>query len=238
MAISLTRKSACICFITILPLSGCSDIFREVQGAPEKPVASLAKQVATSAPAGQPVWEGDPHCDGKTGDDAKNCFSNFAYSVMDSVDDSYIDFKEKLFYGGAGGAFVADMGILGTTLASSVTAGAATKATLSAIAAGITGTKTAVDADVLFNNSMLSLIAKMDADREQIKVSILNNLNVTDGKTKGYISRWQLRDDLVAYFEAGQLHNTIIGITNTAGATLNTCKAAENALAAGNAKTC
>jgi hypothetical protein len=198
------RRISYVCAIATIVLGGCSTISGNIQPSPKKVL-----DLAATAPA----------CNGTA--PVPHCFDNYAYQQMNAIDESYNTYKEELFYGSSGGSLVADLGILGTTLASTATPAASAKATLSAIAAGITGTRTAVDADVLYNNSLVSLIAKMDSDRAQQKVAMLTIIK----STTGYDNFVQLQGDLLSYYESGEIHNAIIGITNSAGAKLSQCSA-------------
>ena len=202
-----------MCVAASIALSGCAAVGKQIQASPD--------QEKFAAPnCAPPAVE-------------KACLESYAYQEINIIDLNYNKYKKELFYGTSSGSLLADLGILGTTLAATSASGAATKATLSAIAAGITGTRTAIDSDVLYNNSLLSLIAKMDSDREQQKVAIIKVIS----SPAGYTNYDKLAGDLITYYQAGEIHNAIIGITNSAGAKLSQCTTDETALKAGDAAT-
>lgn len=213
--ISLARVAlpVLICVAASIALSGCTAMGQQIQPSPNREALV------------------DPNCAGAAV--KKDCLASYAYQQINKIDVNYNRYKEDLFYGSSSGSLIADLGILGTTLAATSATGVATKATLSAIAAGITGTRTAINSDVLYNNSLLSLIAKMDSDRAQQKVAMIKVIS----STTGYTSYDQLSGDLITYYQAGEIHNAIIGITNSAGAKLSQCSADETSLKAGGAAT-
>jgi hypothetical protein len=92
------------------------------------------------------------------------------------VDVRYAAFKKHLLGAVGETSLAADMASFGLGAAGSLVPGATTKSILSGLNGSIAATRTAVDADLLYNSSIIIIINQMDTDRANEKCAILAQL--------------------------------------------------------------
>ena len=103
---------------------------------------------------------------------------------------------------------------LGLNLAGTAVAAAGTKTILSAIAAGVTGSKEIVDKNYFFEKTIPALVGQMNAERKKAVVPILRGM-------KGDLSDYpfgQAVTDIHNYYQAGTFTGAIQAIQAEAGA--------------------
>ena len=101
--------------------------------------------------------------------------------------------------------FISDLAVLGVTSAGTVAGGAATKAVLSAIAGGITGTKLAVNKDLLQEQAVEAIHAQMSASMNECRARIISNMTNS-------VARYPLElglADISEYYYAGTFAHAI-----------------------------
>jgi hypothetical protein len=91
-----------------------------------------------------------------------------------------------------------------------------TKTILAAIAGGILGAKASVDKDVFYNKTIPALITLMEAQRKIVLAQIYTGLK----KSAAEYTMYQALADLDAYYNAGTINGAIVGLTTTAGVSL------------------
>jgi len=96
--------------------------------------------------------------------------------LLGMIDISYHLYRRALIDGVNGGNLVADMLTLGFGTATALVPGATTKAIFGGVIAGINGTKSDVNADVLYNSSIVVITNQMDSDRAAALDTILTRM--------------------------------------------------------------
>jgi hypothetical protein len=97
--------------------------------------------------------------------------------LMDLIDFEYNEYKKSFRQAVDDSNLGADLAVLGLGTAGALTPGTVTKSILSGTAAAVTGAKTSINADVLYNSSILVVINQMDTDRQNEKCLILSQLD-------------------------------------------------------------
>lgn len=105
--------------------------------------------------------------------------------LIDIIDIQYAEYKRNLVKVVNSGDLAADILILGLGSATTLVPGKTTKSILGAISAGIGGSRTAINADVLYNSSILIIINQMDTDRATLHCTILTQLKNDTPKRAG-----------------------------------------------------
>ena len=101
------------------------------------------------------------------------------------------------------------------------TGDAATKAALAAASAGVVGAQGAISKDLYYQRTLTALLAQMEANRDKVKLNILNGLSQTDAQ----YSLYHADLDLDALQRASGLPDAIGGITEQAAAQKATAQA-------------
>jgi len=102
---------------------------------------------------------------------------------------------------------------LSLNLAATVTGGETAKTVLSAVAAGISGSKTSIDKHYFYEKTMPALVAAMNAQRKTVLERILGGMN---SSLEDY-SFEQGITDVYEYYQAGTLTGAITAIQADAG---------------------
>lgn len=106
-----------------------------------------------------------------------------------------------------------DMMQLGVDLATTVAGGASVKAALGAASAGITGTRTSIDKNFFFEQTVPALITAMNAQRKVALVAIVDGI----GKSVAEYPLAQAVTDLEAYYFAGTFVGALQAIQKDSG---------------------
>lgn len=101
-----------------------------------------------------------------------------------------------------------DVLILSLNLAATATEGAAVKTVLSAISAGIVGSKTAVDKHYYYEKTLPALVTAMNAQRKTVLTNILSGMTQPLG---AYMFE-QALTDLQAYYQAGTFMGAVSAV--------------------------
>jgi hypothetical protein len=135
------------------------------------------------------------------------------HSDLTQIDNKFNDFKIELSSQdnqlSLGTDFISlALAGLGATVGST-----ATKAALAAASAGVIGAKSAIDKDLLYQKTIVTLVAQMEADRKAVLATILTNMHSD-------ISTYPLEaagSDLQDYYQAGTLVDALQSLTQSAG---------------------
>lgn len=227
--------------LCVLLLTGCNST--ALQGRPDFPNAGMLPpegQVITAAAQAAPSigfdWTHSANCSVAIADDNKGVLpadptyavarNNCIYEFLGAIDYQYDLYKEDVFKLANGLNASADTV---TTVLSAGAAGVAGNAgrILSGISAGIGTLKGTISQDVLYNQTITAIIAKMDGDRaDRLKVILQQMQGPTAGSTAPPYTMYAASVDLLAYFEAGTVHHAIVDLQTTAGSKAVSCQAA------------
>ena len=142
------------------------------------------------------------------------------YALKGYIDNEYREYRITLHHLADNGNALADITVLGLNTAGTVVGGAAIKAILHAVAAGVGGSKTIINEDILYKRTIITILNQMDADRDKQFAVMLKEMKGTGVYTIG-----QARDDLLLYFEAGTFDHGISSLEAVAAANKEDCKA-------------
>jgi len=129
-----------------------------------------------------------------------------------AADLRFNEFRRHLSRQARGSNFGLDLGILGFAGGASVAAGQRTANILSAVAAGLTGTRSALNRDVFFDRTLPALFAAMDGARTEIRTSIMVNMRRPAEEYPLSVAF----ADLANYENAGSLDSAIERVTGDA----------------------
>jgi len=160
-----------------------------------------------------------------TGSDADvNNRNACIFTEMAQIDYYYFEYRKSLRSLIDDGFAFGDVVGVGLSTAATAVGGASAKTILSAINVGLGTTKTKIDSDILYSNSINLVLTQMDTDRADWKSRILAQINnPTDDKT---YTMYQAADDLLSYYEAGTLDHALSSLTTQTSANLTGCQAA------------
>jgi hypothetical protein len=128
---------------------------------------------------------------------------------MLGIDINFSQFEKKLFQENREASFLTTIATLGLTTAGAMTG----TAVLSAISAGLIGTKAAFDSHVLLDRAILAIHTQMRAQRDVIAARLRSGMRQD-------VSAYPLAlaiTDIEAYYNAGTLLGAFVGITESAG---------------------
>jgi hypothetical protein len=108
-----------------------------------------------------------------------------------------------------------DVLVMSVNLAATATTGATAKTILSAVAAGVTGTKTSIDKNYYYEKTLPAIVAAMNAQRKQVLVRILEGMK--QDKLEDYTFEVALAD-VYEYYQAGSFMGAIMAIQADSGA--------------------
>lgn len=127
------------------------------------------------------------------------------------IDMNFAEFESKLFQRMREAGFGTDVLTLGVTSAGAASGGAAASI-LSAIGAGITGSRAAFDKEVLADKTLPALHAAMRANRAKLRNRIITGM----GKSIGVYPPYMAASDITDYEAAGTMLTALIGLTEQA----------------------
>lgn len=241
------RYGAVLPLVCALLLGGCGHFGAAIRGEPDFPEAGMLPpetQVITAAAQNAPSagfdWSHSTNCNAAIQKDNQgilptdpiyrvarnNCIEEF----IGAIDYQYNAYKEEVFKLANG--INASTDAMGTILsAGAAAAGGSTGRILSGITAGMGTLKGNLNQDVLYNQTITAIIAKMDADRaDRLKVILQQMQTPAPASTAPPYTMYAASIDLLAYFEAGTVHHAIVDLQSTAGAQAVSCQAAVNNL--------
>ena len=153
-------------------------------------------------------------------------------SLKSIIDDKYRPYRvslHRLVNGGNAAADVISLGLGGATTAA---VGAATKTILAAMNTAVTGTKTALDADFLYKQSIEMVINQMDADRSAQYAIMQQAMN---NEISGYTLA-EGKNDLLRYYLDGTWDHAITALQVQTAANTAACQAAATSTKVASAK--
>jgi hypothetical protein len=150
---------------------------------------------------------------------SQNQVKTCVYALKRIIDDQYREYRITLHHLADGGNAALDVANIGLTTAATATPGAAAKTVLSAIATGLLGTKTVLNEDLLYKQTIALVLNQMDADRDRQFAVMLKEMN------DGNYTIGQAKDDLLLYFEYGTFDHAISSLQAAAAANKANCEA-------------
>jgi hypothetical protein len=144
---------------------------------------------------------------------ALTCRNRIIAARMYAIDIQFSEFEESLFQQTRSSGFAATVATLGLTSAAAVAGGTASQI-LSGAAAFIIGTREAFQKEVLAERTLVAIHMAMRAGRTRVAVRLRDGL-------RSPLSEYPLAlglADLNAYYDAGTILGSLIGITEAVGA--------------------
>jgi hypothetical protein len=141
------------------------------------------------------------------------------YALKGLIDDQYREYRITLHHLADGGNALADTIVLGVNTAGTAVVGAAAKTILAAIGAGVGGTKSIFNEDLLYKQTIITVLNQMDADRDKQFSMMLEEMK---GLTPYTLA--QAKDDLLLYFEYGTFDHGISSLQAATAANKEKCK--------------
>jgi hypothetical protein len=141
------------------------------------------------------------------------CRNRIIAARMYAIDIQFSEFEESLFQQTRSSGFAATVATLGLTSAAAVAGGTASQL-LSGAAAFIIGTREAFQKEVLAERTLVAIHTAMRAGRTRVAIRLREGL-------RSPVSDYPLAlglADLNAYYDAGTILGSLIGITETVGA--------------------
>lgn len=172
--------------------------------------------VPLDLPAACKNVNGTPVTDSTT---TKNIVNGCVFAIVTIIDDLYREYRITLHHFADDGNAVADISVLGLTTAATGPIGATTGKVLTGVAAFVTGSKSVINQDLLYKQTIENIIHQMDADR----ASRLNIINASIGGA-GYTLA-MAKDDLLLYFAAGTWDDAITTMQTTLATNQANCQA-------------
>lgn len=201
------RHSANV-LVALLMLSGCTSL----NGAP-RPVISVDDSISllASYKIDTAIKTFRKANDSDRFDMTPQQYRDMVISVyLNAIDARYLQFRRAVSSEGRGGTALADLAVLGLTTSASVIEKSATE--LSAIAAGIAGSKGIIDKNLYFNKALPALLAAMDAERTKARTQIVLNMR----KDANAYPLETAFGDIAAYEAAGSLDLAVDNVTASA----------------------
>lgn len=130
-----------------------------------------------------------------------------------AINISYRLFEEELFHEGTARNIATDWALLGLAGAGATVTSSATQQILAMVSGGLVGARAAFDKNALFDRTLPSLVAKMEASRRHIEERLLNGMKL-DISAYGII---EALGDLDSYYTAGTIPGAILNISGDAG---------------------
>lgn len=127
----------------------------------------------------------------------------------DAIDNKFTVYKINLVHAVDNGSAFGDFTVLALNTAGTITPGAAAAKLFSALALGVGGTKTLINQDVLYKQTVAILISEMNSDRTDAAKQASNDLAHNAGTA-------QMVNDLLAYYEAGTFEHALVSIQTKA----------------------
>ena len=206
------------CFRYVVPLTGMLTACAPVRGYSDNPANEAAVQ-ASLAPYFSPDKE-EKYAT-LSGQERQNLRNTVVINRMRAYEIAFGDFERRLWGDAnilsAGG----DLLVLALAGLGATTGSTATSSALAAASAGIVGGQAAVNKDLYYQRTMPALLAQMEANRDKIKLAILQGL----GKSDDQYSLYQADLDLDALQRASGIPGAVGDITQQATASKATAEA-------------
>lgn len=145
-------------------------------------------------------------------------------SRMYAIDMLYSDYEARLTRERQEVGFYSTVVNLALNSAGTLAGGAATKATLHAISAGLIGAKTSYEKDILIERTVAILQKQMRVNRKEVKTQIVQRLS---GSTAAYPLEFALTD-VERYYRAGTISGALLGVDADVSLKLDEANEQEN----------
>jgi hypothetical protein len=143
-----------------------------------------------------------------------DCRDLIVGTLIRAIDLQYDVFRQQLYRSSGALNLTADVAVLGLSAAGTLLTPAGTKAILAGISGVVTGTKTSIDKNLLFDKSVALLLERMDALRSA------KLLEIQKGLSKPTWDAYTLPTALVdigAYYSAGTIPSAMTSINAQTG---------------------
>lgn len=142
------------------------------------------------------------------------------YAMLQLIDVKWVHFQDALLASSSTSNFAADTALLGLGAAGSFAAGTTTQI-LHAISAGVTGLRSSFNQDILYSQTITTILLQMEADRTAERAIIMAKLTgkAADGSdldTSPYTNMYQAANDLFFYARAGSWTHSLLSIQKSA----------------------
>lgn len=154
-----------------------------------------------------------------TGKERNELLNNFIFLI----DNNYYFYEKHLYNKKSLYDFGSDFAATSLSTASGVmTGGAVTsaKSILSLVSGGITSTRSSVNQDILQNQNLLAIVAKMRAERSKQLVVLQTGMYIKGSTEANPLSKYSVDQgliDLANYYQAGTFVSALQAIVDTAG---------------------
>jgi hypothetical protein len=153
--------------------------------------------------------------DGKPiSDNFKRVRNEILQAIQAEIDSAYHNYSRTMFAGNAYIGVASDLSVIGLNAAGTVVGASDVKAILAAASGGVTGASASMSKQLFNQQSILSVVAAMDASRAQ------KDSDMVQRQTKDDIDDYPLEAgirDLMDYFSRGTLLSGLQWIQSTAG---------------------
>ncbi len=209
MAIKFAARSL-VSVAACLTLGGC-DLNLIYRGQPDHVFARTLSGIST-LPASRPgsgIGKVEYDCVSPiAGATATSCY----WPAKNVIDFQYENYKTNLLHAVNNGTVFADFTALALNTAGAITPGAAAAKLFNALSLGVNSTKTLVNQDILYKQTVTILISEMDSDRSTVAKTNEANLGKTPAPTAA-----EVVNGLLSYYEAGTFQHALITLANKAG---------------------
>lgn len=208
--------TASLVIVPILLLAGCESF----KGSPERlpreemlPVATdgAARKPDPAIPSPDAVANVDASINSILGSREPSTRNMALSKRMYLIDMNFAEFETKLFQRMREAGFGTDVLTLGVTSAGAASSGGAASI-LSAIGAGITGSRAAFDKEVLADKTLPAIHAAMRANRAKLRNRIITGMSKSIEAYPPYVAV----SDITDYEAAGTMLTALIGLTEQA----------------------
>lgn len=140
--------------------------------------------------------------------------NKMVYGIIGEIDYAFYNYEASLFLNEGNFHVGADFAQLGLAAAATISPAARTKTILSALLSGATGLNLSIDKNYFRQQTVQAITSSMEAGRDKVKTTILNQLN-KDTTAYPFAAA---RADLIHYFFAGTLNAGLQQLNQTASA--------------------
>ncbi len=198
----LSFVRACFVLLAAASLGGC---LASLSGAPDR-LFTLEEETRSAKIVSSPErYEEYARSFGQRKFELRN---QIVLSRMYAIDMLYSDYEARLTRERQEVGFYSTVVNLALNSAGTLAGGAATKATLHAISAGLVGAKTSYEKDILIERTVSILQKQMRVNRKEVKTQIVERLS---GSTSAYPLEFALTD-VERYYRAGTISGALLGV--------------------------
>lgn len=193
------------CGFILLAAASLTGCLASVAGAPDR-LFSLEEETRSAKIVSSPErYEEYARAFGQRKLELRN---QIVLSRMYAIDMLYSDYEGRLTRERQEVGFYSTVVNLALNSAGTLVGGAATKATLHAISAGLVGAKTSYEKDILIERTVSILQKQMRVNRKEVKAQIIERLA---GNTNSYPLEFALTD-VERYYRAGTVSGALLGV--------------------------